>query len=183
MMKHYALIAAAVVALTVPAVTSAPAFGQTVTSEAQRARTIATVLDGRMVCARCDLFQAAFSYRDLTGRNFSGARLRQADLNLSTLDRANLSGSDLSVANAFGARLSRANLSNANLENANFVGAYMGGATLTGARLRGAIFSGADLSTARGLTQAQLNTACGDPTTALPHGMTIPACRGAGATP
>jgi uncharacterized protein YjbI with pentapeptide repeats len=177
MMKQLALIAAAAAALAIPALVSAPAYGQTVTSEAQRAQTVKSVLDGRRACVRCDLFQAEFSYLDFSGRTFTGARLRQAQLDLSTMDRTNFSGADLSVANAFGARFTGANFTRANLENANFVGAHLGGANLAGAKLNGAIFAGAELAEARGLTQAQLNTACGDSQTTLPQGLTIPACR------
>ena len=42
---------------------------------------------------------------------------------------------------------------------------------------RGANVSGAELDGARGLTQAQLDKACGDRATRLPHGLRIPACR------
>ncbi|HRP12512.1 MAG TPA: pentapeptide repeat-containing protein, partial [Terricaulis sp.] len=44
------------------------------------------------------------------------------------------------------------------------------------ARLHQADFSGADLRQARGLTQAQLNLACGDRETRLPRGLSVPAC-------
>jgi uncharacterized protein YjbI with pentapeptide repeats len=47
---------------------------------------------------------------------------------------------------------------------------------MSGAVLTGANFSGAELQDALGLTQAQLNEACGDATTQLPAGMTIPRC-------
>lgn len=170
MMKHLggALALAALAAV---------AQAQPITSEAQRARTIASVLEGRMACVSCDLFQADFGYQDLHHRNFAGARLRDAVLTVATLDHANLTGADLSVVKAFGARFEHANFTRANLTDANAVGAYFGGARLTGATLTGAVLSGADLSLAIGLTQAQLNRACGDETTALPAGMTIPACR------
>lgn len=183
MLKQVAILAGVAAALAVPALFSAPAYGQTVTSEAQRAVTVQSVQQGRRACVSCDLFQARFSYLNLSGRNFAGARLRQADLDVATLDRARLTGADLSVANAFGARFTGANLTGANLESGNFVGAYFGGATFTRARLSGAVFAGADLSGARGLTQAQLNAACGDDATLLPRGLTIPACRDRKDTP
>jgi uncharacterized protein YjbI with pentapeptide repeats len=80
------------------------------------------------------------------------------------------------VANLFGARFTRASFRHADLSRAIAVGAYFGSANLSGARLDGANLSGAELETARGLTQAQLNTACGDRYTRLPRGLTIPAC-------
>ncbi|MGH7232948.1 MAG: pentapeptide repeat-containing protein, partial [Nitrospiraceae bacterium] len=42
---------------------------------------------------------------------------------------------------------------------------------LTGALLKGADLRGADLSTARGLTQEQVNEACVDEHTVLPQGL------------
>jgi uncharacterized protein YjbI with pentapeptide repeats len=104
------------------------------------------------------------------------ARIRQADFSLATADRTRFHGANLSLTNFFGARLSSADLSEANLEGTTFVGAYLGGAHMNGAVLTGANFSGAELESASGLTQAQLNTACGDATTTLPAGMTIPGC-------
>lgn len=43
--------------------------------------------------------------------------------------------------------------------------------------LRGARLSGADLSTVVGLTQADLEGACGDATTRLPHGLSVLPCQ------
>jgi uncharacterized protein YjbI with pentapeptide repeats len=64
----------------------------------------------------------------------------------------------------------------ADLTNANFVGSYIEGANFSGARLNGAVFSGAEMDRVIGLTQAQLNQACGDDSTRLPRGLHIPAC-------
>lgn len=142
---------------------------------AQNASEIANVRDGNS-CPGCNLFQAELSYRDAKKINLSGARLRQSNLALATYDDANLSGANLSVSNLFGARFNRANFSRANLQNAIAVGTYFGSSDLAGADLSGANFSGADLSLAKGLTQAQLNRACGDANTKLPKGRTIPKC-------
>ena len=51
------------------------------------------------------------------------------------------------------------------------------GRSMTNATFTGGNFSGAELERASGLTQAQLNGACGDAGTTLPGGLTIPACR------
>ncbi|MHA0110809.1 pentapeptide repeat-containing protein, partial [Klebsiella pneumoniae] len=51
------------------------------------------------------------------------------------------------------------------------------GANLQGAKMDGANFAGAEMRRTRGLTQAQLNTACGDASTQLPAGLHIQACR------
>jgi uncharacterized protein YjbI with pentapeptide repeats len=137
---------------------------------------IEAVKNGRTNCAKCNLFQADFSYLDLHGRNFAGARLRQSELSLAEFDNTNFAGANLSIANAFGARFAHANLTAADLRVGGFVGAYFGGANFKGALLEGANFSGAELETAVGLTQPQLAKACGDATTTLPAGLTIPRC-------
>lgn len=145
-------------------------------ASAQNAGEIARVQSGQN-CSDCNLFQADLAYRDLEGIDVSGSRLRQADLSLSTMNQARFDRADLSVANLFGARFSGASLRNADLTRANAVGVWFGGADLTGARLDGTILSGAYLRTARGLTQAQLDTACGDRSTELPAGLSLSPCR------
>ena len=45
---------------------------------------------GEKSCTGCDLFQVDLSYQELTGRDLSNARLRQADLSLSTFDKTKL---------------------------------------------------------------------------------------------
>lgn len=81
---------------------------------------------------------------DLAGRDLRARSLRGADLRGATLIAADLRGVDLS------------------------------GVDLLGADLRDARVDGADLSTAVFLTQAQVNAARGDGTTALPRGVDRP---------
>ena len=128
-------------------------------------------------CPKCNLFQADLGGLELAAPNFAGARLRQADLSLSVLERARLGGADLRDAEAYGAVLTGADLAGADLANASFVGAFLKGANLRDANLTGANLAGADLVGARGLTPAQLSRACGDETTRLPPGLSIPLCR------
>lgn len=174
-MKRAALFAC-LFALTSPAFAEAPgATSGPITNQAERDATAARVRDGAS-CAGCDMFQISLAYQSVAGRNFAAARIRQADLSLAVADRAVFHSANMSLTNFFGARLSNADLSDTNLEGASFVGAYLGGARFGGAVITGANFSGAELADARNLTQAQLNTACGDATTALPHRMTIPTC-------
>lgn len=175
-MKRAALFAC-LIALTTPAFADAPpATGGPITNQGERDVIAERVRDGAS-CAGCDLFQINLAYQSVAGRNFAGARIRQADLSLATADRARFHGANMSLTNFFGARLSSADLSDANLEGTTFVGAYLGGARMSGAVITGANFSGAELDSVAGLTQAQLNTACGDAATTLPSGMTIPTCR------
>jgi uncharacterized protein YjbI with pentapeptide repeats len=127
-------------------------------------------------CPGCNLFQANFSGLQSTGRSYAKARLRQADLTTAVMNRANFAGADLRDVDAYGGVFGGANFAGADLTNASFVGTFLGGATLSGAKLSGANFSGAEMATARGLTQAQLNAACGDEATTLPGGLRIKAC-------
>ncbi len=174
-MKRAALFAC-LFALATPAFAEAPsATGGPITNQTERDAIAARVRAGA-ACANCDLFQIDLAYQSVAGRNFSGARIRQADLSLVTADRARFHGANMSLTNFFGARLSGADLTETNLEGATFVGAYLGGARFNGAVLTGANFSGAEMADAVGLTQAQLSSACGDASTTLPAGMTIPAC-------
>jgi uncharacterized protein YjbI with pentapeptide repeats len=174
-MKPIAL-AVCLAALAAPALAQPPsAAGGPVATQAERDANAERVRAGAS-CARCDLFQIDLAYRSIAGRDFSGARIRQADLSLAVADRARFRGANLSLTNLFGARLTRADLSDANLEGATLVGAYFGGAQLRGAALAGADLSGAELAAATGLTQTQLDAACGDATTTLPAGLRIRAC-------
>ena len=122
---------------------------------AQNAGQISQVRAGAN-CPKCNLFQAELSGLTLKGKNLAGARLRQADLSLTIMNRTNFAGADLT--------------------NASYVGTHLDGANFRGARLTGANFSGAEMARAVGLSQAQLNQACGDAATRLPGGLRIPPC-------
>lgn len=175
-MKRAALFAC-LFALTAPAwAQTAPSdTGGPITNQAERDAAAQRVRGGAG-CAGCDLFQIDLAYQNVSGRSFAGARIRQADFTIAIADRANFAGANLSLTNMFGARATGANFTGANLDGASLVGASLGGARFTGARFAGANLSGAELADARGLSQEQLNTACGDATTTLPAGMTVPRC-------
>lgn len=142
---------------------------------AQNAGEIERVRQGQS-CTGCNLFQADLSYRNLPGVDLTGSRLRQADLSLSTMNRARFARADLSVANLFGGRFTAASFAGANLERATLVGAYFGSADFSGANLTEANLSGAEMNRVRGLTQSQLDRACGDATTRLPAGLRVSPC-------
>jgi uncharacterized protein YjbI with pentapeptide repeats len=96
--------------------------------------------------------------------------LRRANLTCAILKRAilrksNFRGSDLQRAILDGADLCRADLSGADLRGASLVSTFLKRTDLTGA----------DLSTARGLTSAQINEAYGDDRTRLPQDVVRPA--------
>ena len=145
------------------------------TALAQNAGQIARVRAGAN-CPGCNLFQAALSGAELKGKVLSGARLRQSDLSLSVMNRTSFAHADLRDVNAYGAVFSSANFAGADLTHASFVGTYLQGANFSGARLDGTNFSGAEMARARGLTQPQLDRACGDPSTTLPAGLGLHAC-------
>ncbi len=143
---------------------------------AQNAGQVAHVQAGAS-CPGCNLFQAPLGSASLRGRDFSHARLRQADVSAAVMTHVRLRGADLRDLNAYGAVMTGADLSGADLTHASLVGAYLQGANLAGARLDGANLSGAEMSRARGLDQAQLARACGDASTTLPRGLSLPPCR------
>ena len=156
------------IAIVVAAVCSTSVF-------AQNAGQIASVQAGKS-CAKCNLFQADLSYSDLSRKTYAGARLRQSEMSLATADGTNFSHADLSIASLYGVRATGANFTGANLERAVLVGGYFSRSNFAGANLAETNLSGAELAGARGLTQAQLDKACGDTETTLPRGLTVRGC-------
>lgn len=167
-----------VIAVAAIGAMSLTAFAQTPEqNDAARRATAARLMMGEKNCASCDLFQVDLSYQELGSRNLTGARLRQADLSLSTFDNSKFAGANMSVVNAFGIRAERADFSGVNFEDAVLVGGSFNGARFNDANLAKANLSGSDFSTAIGLTQAQLDSACGDAETKLPKGLVLPTCK------
>jgi uncharacterized protein YjbI with pentapeptide repeats len=109
--------------------------------------------------ARADLHCVILMDGDLPRANLAFASLQQA-----VLRKTNLRGSDLREANMDRADLCRADLAGADLR----------GASLAGCFLKCTNLRGTDLSTALGLTDAQLRDAFGDERTALPNGVERP---------
>jgi len=101
--------------------------------------------------------------------------LFRANLSEQWLVFSDLKGAELKFATLNGAALIGANLSSAKLNGANLSGAELSGAELSGAKLIGANLNGADLSSEWNLTQAQLNTACGE-NVKLDPGLSIKPC-------
>jgi uncharacterized protein YjbI with pentapeptide repeats len=163
-MRPFALAAAALIALAV----THPAFAQNA-GQIEHSR-------GGASCPRCNLFQADFSNLELKDRNYAGARLRQADMSAAVMNHTTMAGADLRDVNAYGAVFTGVSFAGANLTNASFVGTYLQGANFRGANLSGVNFSGAEMDRAIGLTQGQLNAACGDASTTLPRGLHLRSC-------
>lgn len=93
------------------------------------------------------------------------------------MNRTSFAGGDLRDVNAYGAVLTGASFVRSDLTNASFVGAYLQGANFAGARLSGVNLSGAEMDRATGLKKSQLSQACGDDSTLLPRGLSVPRCR------
>jgi uncharacterized protein YjbI with pentapeptide repeats len=167
-MKPLTLLVVAAVALAVIFVVAGRAA-------AQNAAQIEHSRDGAS-CPRCNLFQADFANLELKDRNFAGARLRQADMSAAVMNHTTMAGADLRDVNAYGAVFTGVSFAGANMTNASFVGTYLEGANFRGANLSGVNFSGAEMDRAVGLTQTQLNQACGDDSTTLPRGLRLRTC-------
>lgn len=162
MMKHI-IVAIGLLALAAPV------------GFAQNASQIATAKSGKS-CKDCNLFQADMSFHQIKGASFAGARLRQSDMTLATMDGVDFTGANLSFANLYGARFTGASFRNTDLADATLVGGSFDGADFSGASLSRANLSGAEMSRARGLTQGQLDAACGDASTQLPSGLNVQHC-------
>jgi uncharacterized protein YjbI with pentapeptide repeats len=107
--------------------------------------------------------------------------LSGANLDNTCVKGGNLVGADFSNVHAVLMCMSYANFTNvsfrgADLSGANLAHAILDGADFSGATLSITSFKGTDLRKAKGLTQAQLDTACGDADTKAPDGMKVPIC-------
>lgn len=123
-----------------------------------------------------DGWGAFLAKADLRGANLEGAYLFRANLQRADLTRANLEGAVLIEASLQGGNFDFANLQKATLIRANLKRAVLIGANLQGADLFRSELQGADLRDARGLTQEQLDHACGDEATNLPPPLRIEPC-------
>jgi uncharacterized protein YjbI with pentapeptide repeats len=155
MLSHFRLIALAGVAITAAAASAAAALWP---SPPEMAR-LAPGYGG--VCEACDL-----SGRILVDARLSGGQFRRAAFRDAVMNRV------LATDGLF----DDADFSGAILDDGEFARARFPGANFTGASLAATRFPGADLSGAVGLTQAQLDQACGDAATKLPQGLHIAPC-------
>lgn len=137
-------------------------------------------------CEDCDLsgrILAGARLRDsvFNGSDFSHAVLTRADASGSEFADANFTEADLRRAKLIGAecpraRFERATLVNVDARGADFRRAVFSEANVARMNLQGADLSGADMRTAAGLTQTQLDAACGDRRTRLPDGLRVRRC-------
>ncbi len=111
-----------------------------------------------------------------------GCNLAGADLSNTCVKDHDLHGADFTGTNATLMCMSFANFTGvsfrgAELSGANLAGAKMDGADLTGAGTSITSFLGTDLRRVKGLTQQQLDVACGDAATKLPPGLKVHTCQ------
>ncbi len=118
-----------------------------------------------------NMTEAVFHDATLTEAVFDKAVLIKSDLQRADLSRAEITHSDFAGADLSGVTAAHVNFAGSKFHNARF-----DRADLKDAKLDGADFSGADLSQARGLKQAQLDSACGNSETRLPIGLSLPYC-------
>ncbi|MFB9373311.1 pentapeptide repeat-containing protein [Algimonas porphyrae] len=134
----------------------------------------------------------------LTEANLSHSTMRQANLHRAELTRGTFTDNDFQSANLMSAsassvdftrsnfdraRLDNADLSSATLDGGQFTGVRFGFANLEKASLDQTNLSDADLTHVVGLTQEQLDQACGNMNTRLPDGLNLGYCEGAMSAP
>lgn len=105
------------------------------------------------------------------GASFAGAYMFETALGSGDFENADFTGAILANAKLSGASLVGADFSSANLTDADLSGADLSSSILKGAILTGATFEGAV-----GLSQSQLDDACGGDTTTLPEPLSVRPC-------
>jgi uncharacterized protein YjbI with pentapeptide repeats len=113
---------------------------------------------------------------DCPGCQLQGANLVNTCVKTKDLHGANFDGADATLMCMSYADFSGASFRGTDLSGANLAHARLDGADLTGARMTITSIKGTDLSRTKGLTQAQLDAACGDAQTKVPQGLTPRTC-------
>jgi len=122
---------------------------------------VASIKAGKHDCPRCMLAGADLTNQCVKDGNLEGANFDNARLVLMCMSFADFKGATFR-----GTDLSGANLAHAKLDGADLTGASM---TITSIK-------GTDLTHAKGLTQKQLDAACGDADTKVPTGLVVKTC-------
>ena len=108
---------------------------------------------------------------DLTGADLTNTCVKEGNLQGAKFDGARAVLMCMSFADFRGASFRNTDLAGANLTHAK-----VDGADFTGADLSITSIKGTDLSHAHGLTQSQLDRACGDNETKVPAGLRVKIC-------
>jgi uncharacterized protein YjbI with pentapeptide repeats len=113
---------------------------------------------------------------DCVGCNLAGADLKNTCVKAHDLHGADFDGADATLMCMSFADFSGATFRGTDLSGANLAHAKLDGADLTGAHMTITSIKGTDLTRVKGLTQAQLDAACGDAETKVPAGLTVHTC-------
>jgi uncharacterized protein YjbI with pentapeptide repeats len=145
----------------------------------EKARLVRAMLSGASAnktnFARVEAYRTDFSGMKATEASFESAELQRSNFRDAKLNKANFTKADLGRSDFQGADIGGSRFALANLSRADFRGAVFsapvdfGRAFFFLARLEDA-----DLSAATGLSQWQLDQACGNDGTKLPDGLTKP---------
>ena len=114
---------------------------------------------------------------DLRRADMSRSEFHESIFNDSNLVSVSAEDADFSNSHFVNARADHINLEGANLTGTIFKDTKFGNALFERAVLNDADISGADLRDVTGLTQAQLDTACGNYKTRLPTGLSVAYCK------
>lgn len=119
--------------------------------------------------ARVEAYRTSFSGISAKGSSFASAELQRADFSDADLTGADFQKAELGRARFGAARLTGSRFALANLSRANIHAiTFEGPIDFSGAFMFLTRIEGMDLSAATGLTQAQIELACGDGATRLP---------------
>jgi uncharacterized protein YjbI with pentapeptide repeats len=148
-------------ALSVLTLFMAPTLFSTGPALAADPAAVAKIKGGIVDCVGCNLAGADLSNTCVKEHDLHGADFTDADATLMCMSFADFTG---------------VSFRNTELSGANLSGAKMDGADLTGAKTSITSFLGTDLRKVKGLTQKQLDVACGNAATKLPPGLHIHHC-------
>ena len=123
-----------------------------------------------------ELTHSTLSDTDMRRAELARGRFHDNDFRRADLSGAKLSGADLARSDFTDARLDNAALDGATLDGSRLTNVSFGLADMTGATLKDTHLPGSDLHLVAGLTQAQLDGACGDRNTRLPAGLSVSYC-------
>lgn len=126
--------------------------------------------------SRGSLRRARFDRAVIAHSMFEGAEIIEGSFAGVIMRGGSLSGATVAGSRFDGARFEHTDLRQVDFGAASFRDAEFISARLHGSSLAASDFSGADLSHAIGLTQHQLDQACGTDQTRLPEGLSIPLC-------
>jgi uncharacterized protein YjbI with pentapeptide repeats len=113
---------------------------------------------------------------DCPNCQLAGANLLNLCVKAKNLRDANFDGANATLMCMSFADFRGASFRGTILDAANLASAKLDGADMTGARTRITSFLGTDLTRVKGLTQSQLDAACGDAKTKVPAGMKVHFC-------